>query len=90
MSKISLANKACVVTGAASGIGRATAILFGEMGASVVCGKFIKTFFYWLQSSGKLILISRVLQKRLIYYDHVAFQVYILQYAPICHISHSY
>jgi len=34
----SLANKVAIVTGASSGIGRATALLFARMGASVVVG----------------------------------------------------
>ena len=32
-----LANKACIVTGAGSGIGKATAIRFAEEGAKVLC-----------------------------------------------------
>ena len=36
MSKFSLAGKAALITGAASGIGRASALMFAEAGAPIV------------------------------------------------------
>ncbi len=64
-----LENKVAIVTGATSGMGRATAVLFAKEGAKVVvCGrKIILRFYYLNDSSTRKILTNNHAEKHFLY-----------------------